>query len=206
MSAKGDSGNHEHHSRKKLSRRVFAGILAFVILVLFVIFVVWLVLRPSKPTFYLQDATVYQFNATSLNTVTTTLQVSLHSRNPNDRIGIYYDRLRVYTSYRNQQVTVPTLLPRTYQGHNDANVWSPVLYGFSVPVGPYITAALAQDQQAGYVVITVKVDGHLSWKVGTWVSGHYHIYVICPAYGAYNGAGAGATLRLQQPIACSTDV
>lgn len=207
MSGKGNCGKHAH-GRKKLYQRLLAAILAFIILVLFVIFIIWAVLRPTKPRFSLQDATVYQFNSTSPNTLTTTLQISVRSHNPNDRIGIYYNRLRVFASYHYQQITLPTLLPPTYQGHDDVNVWSPFLYGVSVPVGPYLSGALVQDQAAGFVMLTIRVDGHLKWKVGTWVSGHYHIHVSCPAYVNYAGgnSGAGEIFHLQQPVGCNTDV
>ncbi|GMG98418.1 hypothetical protein Nepgr_000258 [Nepenthes gracilis] len=41
---------------------------------------------------------------------------------------VYYEKLDVYAAYRNQQITLPTLLPPTYQGHKDTVVWSPFLY------------------------------------------------------------------------------
>lgn len=200
MTGKDDCGKHR---KRKLHMRLCAGFLTFIILVLFVILVIWLVLRPRKPRFFLQEATAYQFNATSPSTLTSNLQVTVSSRNPNDRIGIYYDRLDVYASYHNQQITLPTVIQPTYQGHEDIIVWSPFLYGDSVPVSPYLTVSLSQDQNIGYLMVNIKIDGRLRWKVGTWISGHYHIYVNCPAYMSYS---PGPTIRLQQPSFCSVDV
>ncbi|RWR97092.1 NDR1/HIN1-like protein 12 [Cinnamomum micranthum f. kanehirae] len=205
MSAKGECGKHGHGRKKKLYKRLFYSLLAFIILIILTVFIIWLVLRPSKPTFTLQEATIYQLNATSPNTISTTLQVTLSSRNPNSRIGIYYDLLQVYASYHDQQITLPSTIPATYQGHNDLTLWSPVLYGTTIPVAPFVAAALSQEEAAGYIVVTVKVDGKLRWKVGSWVSGHYHVYVTCPAYVAYDSSG-GTGLRLQQTVGCSTDV
>lgn len=195
--------------RHKASRCLFACILALIILILFVILVIWLVLRPTKPRFYLRDVTITQFNLSQPNYLTTSLQVTVSSRNPNDRIGVYYDKLDVYAEYKNQRVTIPTALPTGYQGHNDFAVWSPFLYGTDIPVGPFLTEALSQDENAGFLLIDVKVDGKLRWKVGSWVSGHYHIYVNCPAFftvgnGKANGGGWG--FRFQQMVTCSVDV
>ncbi|KAH6773003.1 Late embryogenesis abundant hydroxyproline-rich glycoprotein family [Perilla frutescens var. hirtella] len=209
MTAK-DCGHH-HDERKKLYRRLFAGALGFVIVVLFLILLIWLILRPTKPHFVLQDATVFAFNLSGGNTLTTTVQVTLAARNPNDRIGIYYDRVDVYAAYHGQQITLPTLLPSTYQGHKDSTVWSPFLYGNSVPVAPYLGVALTQDEIAGTVMVNIRVRGRIRWKVGTFISGGYHLYVNCPAYinfgGRNNGIAVGpAAIKYQLIMDCHVDV
>jgi hypothetical protein len=183
---------HEDEHRQ-LIRRIFAGILSFIILILLVIFLIWIILRPTKPRFILQDATVFAFNLSSTgetpssivptpNTLTLTIQVTLSSFNPNSKIGIYYHKLDAYASYRGQQISLATELPQTYQGHRDVAVWSPILYGAAVPVSPYLSGILRQDQTSGGVLVNIKVNGRVKWKVGTWVSGRYHIDVNCPAF------------------------
>nr|CAD1838653.1 unnamed protein product [Ananas comosus var. bracteatus] len=131
-------------------------------------------------------------------------------KNPNDRVGIYYDKLDVYAEYKNQQITVPTELPTGYQGHDDVSVWSPYLAATNVPLAPYLVVALAEDQTAGYLLIDVKVDGRLRWKVGTWISTNYHISVSCPAFlTVLNGNGNGNSLtgyHFQQISSCTVDV
>ncbi|XP_077240057.1 NDR1/HIN1-like protein 1 [Tasmannia lanceolata] len=199
-----DCRNHGNR-RRKLYRRLFAAFLSFIFLILLIIFIIWLVLRPTKPRFSLQDASINQFNVTAPSLLTTSLQISINSRNPNDRIGIYYDKLDVYASYRNQQITVATVLPPTYQGHNDIIIWSPFLNGVNVPVSPYLTVALNEDQNLGSFLIKVKIDGRLRWKVGSWTSGRYHINVNCPAYIRLNTRN-GNGLRLEFPTGCATDV
>ncbi|KAJ6749967.1 hypothetical protein OIU85_000578 [Salix viminalis] len=180
MSSK-DCGSHGHR-RRKLFRRIFAGILIFLLVVLIIILLVWAILRPSKPKFILQDATVYSFNVSSPNLLTSNFQVTLSSRNPNDNIGIYYDKLDVYATYRNQQITLRTSIPTSYQGHNEIDVWSPFVYGNAVPVSPYNSIALGQDQAIGTVLLLIKIDGRVRFKVGSVITGNYHLNVRCPAY------------------------
>lgn len=104
-------------------------------------------------------------------------------------------------------MTLATRLPPSYQGHHEIVVWSPYLRGDDVPVSPFVTLAVQQDQAAGYFVINVKSDGKVRWKVGTWISGHYHIHVNCPAYFRMDSPPAdGAVVRLQFPVGCSVDV
>ncbi|XP_058087888.1 NDR1/HIN1-like protein 1 [Magnolia sinica] len=207
MALRHDCGKHDC-KWKKLYRPLLFTLLGFVIAVVFIILVIYLALRPTKPSFFIQDATVYQFNMTSPNFLTSTLQVSLYSRNPNSRVGIYYDSLDMYASYHNEQITLSTGLPSVYQGDNDVSIWSPLLCGASIPISPYLGVAFDRDHAVGLAVITVKVKGVLKWKVGTWVSGQYQLYVSCPAYLTCVGKDgrAGPIFSLQQPATCSTDV
>ncbi|XP_030522200.2 NDR1/HIN1-like protein 1 [Rhodamnia argentea] len=203
---------HRHHPEK--DRRLFSLFLGLVVLVLFIIFLVFLIfliLRPAKPAFVLRDATIYQFNSsTAPSLLNTNMQVTLSSRNPNERIGIYYQKLDTYVSYRDQQITLPTLLPYSYQGHKEVINWSPFLCGSAVPVSPFLTAALEQDRNAGSVLVDIKVDGRVKWKVGTWVSGKYHLHVNCPALLVFEepccGIAVGPSVKIQVTQHCTVDV
>ncbi|KAB1222553.1 Protein YLS9 [Morella rubra] len=209
MSAK-DCGNHGH-KRRKICRRICAGILIFNFILLVTVLIVWAILQPRKPTFILQDATVYAFNISTPNLLTSTFQVTLYSRNPNDKIGIYYDKLDVYATYRNQQITLPTVIQPTYQGHKDINIWSPYIYGVAVPVAPYNSVLLQQDQANGAVLLIIKVDGRVRWKVGTFITGRYHLYVRCQAYINFGARANGIVvenngIKYQLVTRCSVSV
>ncbi|KAK8476863.1 hypothetical protein V6N13_059648 [Hibiscus sabdariffa] len=209
MSAKDCS--HHKKSRGKLLRKIIAGILIFLLVVLITILIIWAILRPNKPRFILQDTTVYGFNATVPNFLTSSFQVTVSSRNPNDRIGIYYDRLDIYTTYRNQQITPRTAIPPTYQGHKEVNVWSPFINGNMVPISPDFSADLGSEQAAGSVFLTINLDGRVRWKVGAFVSGTYHLYVRCPAYITFGSKSNGVivannAVKLQFVTRCSVTV
>ncbi|KAK6126507.1 hypothetical protein DH2020_039741 [Rehmannia glutinosa] len=165
----------------------------------------------QKPRFTLQDATIFNLNVSAPNVISTTVQVTVNSRNPNSNIGIYYDRLDVYATYRNQQITYYTVIPPVYQGHKDVNVWSPFIYGNTVPVAPYNGLALTQDQSDGAIAITVKINGRVRWKVGSFISGRYHLHVTCPAYiplgnSKNTGIVIGNAVKYQLSQSCSVNV
>ncbi|EHA8591511.1 NDR1/HIN1-like protein 1 [Cocos nucifera] len=190
--------------RHSLFGRLFTCFLCLIILVLFVILVVWLVLRPSKPKFYLQGATVGQFNLSDPNLLSSVIQVTISSCNPNDHISIYYDRLDVYAAYRGQQITAPpTTLLTVYQDHNDVIVWSPYLNGTAILLAPYLATTVVQDESAEVMLIHIKIDGSLRWKVGTWISSHYHIDVNCPALFTVDSS---KRFQFQNNTSCSVDV
>ncbi|GJN21246.1 hypothetical protein PR202_gb08707 [Eleusine coracana subsp. coracana] len=187
-------------------------LLALVLIVAFIALVIFLALRPSKPAFYLQDLQLRRPISLGDPSLTASAQVTLASRNPNDHVGVFYKRLDVFVTYRDEPITVPVSLPPIYQGHRDVSVWSPVLAAESVPVAGYVADAMKQDVAMGFVSLQVKVDGRVKWKVGSWVSGSYHLFVSCPAVltaGGGQPAGGKATvtsLKFTQPTACSVEV
>ncbi|KAL6521202.1 hypothetical protein OROGR_017771 [Orobanche gracilis] len=203
--------SHHKNKRKKILRRFCAGLLIFAFLLLLVILIVWAVIHPKKPRFILQDATIFVLNVSAPNVISTTLQVTINSRNPNSRIGIYYDRLGVYGNYNNQQITLSAEIPPVYQGHKDMNVWSPFIYGYNVPVAPYNGLALSQDQSNGAIRMTIKMNGRVKWKVGSFISGHYHLHVSCPAFiplgnSRNTGIIVGSGVKYQLSQSCSVSV
>ncbi|KAH6802810.1 NDR1/HIN1-like 1 [Perilla frutescens var. frutescens] len=203
--------SHHKSKRRKVLKKCCAGLLIFNFILLILILLIWAVLQPKKPRFILQDATIFALNVSAANVISTTVQVTVYSRNPNSKIGVYYDKLDVYATYHNQQITYYTVIPPVYQGHKDVNVWSPFIYGNNVPVAPYNGLALAQDQNNGGIKMTVKIDGRVKWKVGSFISGRYHLHVSCPAYiplgnSKSTGIIVGTAVKYQLALSCSVSV
>ncbi|CAK9180593.1 unnamed protein product [Ilex paraguariensis] len=173
---------HHKEKRQKRIRAFCACLLIFISIVLFVILIVWAVLQPKKPRFVLQDATVNNLNVSAPNILSSNIQVTIVSRNPNENIGIYYDKLTVYATYRSQQITYTVGIQSVYQGHKDTNVWSPFIYGDMIPIAPYNGPALSQEQASGGIRLMIKIDGRVRFKVGSITTGRYNLHVRCPAY------------------------
>lgn len=87
-----------------------------------------------------------------------------------------------------------------------------MIYGLAVPVSPYLSEILRQDLTSGGVLVNIKVNGRVKWKVGTWVSGRYHIDVNCPAFirvAGDKGDGfgvSGPAVKFQLSQSCVVDV
>ncbi|CAI9760888.1 unnamed protein product [Fraxinus pennsylvanica] len=206
----GKCGHHQCR-RKKLIKRFCAGFLILNFIILLVILIVWATLQPKKPRFILQDATIFSLNVSAPNIISTTIQVTINSRNPNSKIGIYYDKLDIFATYHSQQLTYYTIIPPVYQGHKDVNIWSPFVSGNNVPVAPYNGLALSQDQSNGALYMVFKIDGRVRWKVGSFISGRYHLHVTCPAYipvgNSWNtGIIVGTAVKYQLSQRCKVSV
>ncbi|KAI6701746.1 hypothetical protein NL676_016070 [Syzygium grande] len=159
------------------------------------------VLRPRKPKITLQDITVSSLNVSvtadnQTYLLSSTFLLTVCSRNPsgNPR-SIRYDDLHVYVSYQDQQITLATRLPPTYQGRGGVDVWSPFVYGVSVPIAPYNALALNQDMSNGFVMMKVKLEGHVSWRPGIFTAGGF-ISVDCPAYISTGSENKGVPLGI----------
>ncbi|KAJ6818692.1 NDR1/HIN1-like protein 1 [Iris pallida] len=208
------------YTRERLLRSGWWPVILFIVAILVVILFVYVVVHPSKPKFYLHDATVLAFNLTSPNLLSSYLQaiyllifsysVTLSSRNPNNRVGIYYDGLDVYGSYNNQQITLAATIAPLYQGHNEVDAWSPYLRGDSIPIAPFLVDALTQDEADGFFFLWVKIEGRLRWKVGDWKSGRYHVFVNCPAYLSFDRSNDSSfptqMIRFRQSSTCTVDI
>ncbi|KAI7984994.1 NDR1/HIN1-like protein 1 [Camellia lanceoleosa] len=196
--------------RRKTLRRICSGVLILSVIVLAIVVVIWAILQPKKPDFVLQDATANAFNVTAPNFVTSNILVTIESRNPNDKIGVYYDKLDVSAIYRNQQITSYSAIPPIYQGHKEVNVWSPTVSGVNVTVAPYSGVALIQDQAYGTVLLTIKIEGRVRFKVGTYISRRYHLSVKCPVNIVFSNSIAGVVvvngIKYQLDRKCSGNV
>ncbi|KAL1545645.1 NDR1/HIN1-like protein 1 [Salvia divinorum] len=203
--------SHHKSKRGKVLRRCCAGLLIFNFILLLLILIIWSILQPKKPRFILQDATIFVLNVSAANVISTTLQITIYSRNPNSKIGVYYDKLDAFATYRNQQITYHTAIPPVYQGHKDVNIWSPFIYANDVPVAPFNGISLAQDQTNGAIKLTVKLDGRVKWKIGSFISSRYHLHVSCPAYiplgnSKSNGIIVASGVKYQLSQSCTVSV
>ncbi|XP_019703016.1 NDR1/HIN1-like protein 26 [Elaeis guineensis] len=190
----------------KLNKKLLYTLSTLILSILSATFLIWLILHPSKPEFSLRDTSLYELSLSSPHLLNSTIQTTIVSKNPNDRVGIYYDQLRVYAAYKGQQITADSLLPPFYQGHQDSNLLSASLHGTGMPVAPSFGYEVGRDQTAGRLYLGLKLDGQLRWKVGTWVSGRYRFDVDCMAVIAIRPGDTSGLLSSVQGNQCSTTV
>jgi len=197
--------NHDPWWKKSPCMIFLLVLLLFLFIVLLVILVIFLVLHPHKPRFYLQNATVRELNVSD-GLLTSNLQFTVVSHNPNDRIGVLYDSLSTYVSYLGQQITDECPLPTFYQDDNGMNFLPTILYGNSVPLAAVVCEQLNYERQNGLLSLSLRMDGTIRWKVGSWTSGHYHLNVNCWAILGMNNNGFGGQVPPQPGTRCHVEV
>ncbi|KAM0946220.1 hypothetical protein DsansV1_C09g0092671 [Dioscorea sansibarensis] len=197
-------------NRIKLDGRICGCLFGFVFIILLTILIIYLILHPTHPKFTLQSSSIDQLNLSTTSTnftlLTTSLQVSISSYNPNNHIGIYYHNLHAYTTYRGQQITLPTSLPGGYQGHHESLLWSPLLYGSNVPLFQLLGRSMDEDKHAGLILFQVIIDGKVRWRVGSWLSNYYHITANCPAFFFIDNSKHQLSFMFEHATSCKVDV
>ncbi|ONK55971.1 uncharacterized protein A4U43_C10F2820 [Asparagus officinalis] len=192
--------NKGFHLKTLLNRKLLYTLSTLISSLLFVILLIYLILHPSKPQFYLQNTTVS-------NLALSSVQATILSKNPNTKVGVYYDDLRAYAVYKGQQITAGSALPPFFQEHEDSNVLSASMYGAGMPVTASAGYEVGRDQEAGRAMaLTVRIDGKLRWKVGSWVSGKYRFNVDCVAIIGIGSSVGGGGWSSVQGTECSTSV
>ncbi|KAJ6340771.1 hypothetical protein OIU77_008511 [Salix suchowensis] len=144
----------------KLYKKLFFAFSGILTTLLLLILMIWIILRPAKPEFTLKEAAIYQLSLSGPNLLNSSIQLTLLSKNPNQKVSIYYDELQVYAAYKGQQITVDTFFPSFYQGHQDRNLLTASLVGAGLPVASSFNYEVGRDKTAGKLVLNLKGE----WK------------------------------------------
>lgn len=141
------------------------------------IFVTWLAIRPHKPKYHLDSGAVSRL-AISNGTITTTMNFNISSRNPNERVGIFYDSMEALVLYDTVKIANASV-PKFFQSQKNTTVISPVVRGQSVHVVPGTFTGLKAESLTGQLVLEVKLIARIRFQVARWTSRHYKMRVSC---------------------------
>ncbi|XP_040999094.1 NDR1/HIN1-like protein 12 [Juglans microcarpa x Juglans regia] len=192
-----------HKSRRKV---ICTCITIFLLLVGATALTLWLVYRPHNPQFKIIGIAIYELNYSAAPLVTTNMQFTVVTRNPNKRISIYYDRLSVSVWYRNQAITPQVMLPPFFHKHHRTVTVSPVLGGGEIPVSVEVANGLVMDEADGVMGLSLVLLGRLRWKVGAIKTTHYGIYVKCDVLLGLKKGFVGQVPLLGSPAGCKVDI
>lgn len=144
-------------------------ILTVIIIIGIAAFLFWLIVRPNVVKFHVTDATLTQFSYEGNNsTLYYDLALNVTVRNPNKRLGIYYDRIEARALYHDARFDAQYPQP-FYQGHKTTDVLSPLFKGERMLV---LDADQTQDYNkenaTGVYEIDVKMYLRVRFKLGAF--------------------------------------
>ncbi|XP_072970556.1 NDR1/HIN1-like protein 6 [Typha angustifolia] len=160
-------------SKKKRSRcfRCLCwSLLALVLLILLIgaiVGILYLVFRPKIPKYSVDRLTISDFSVDANLTAHATFNVTVTGRNPNRRIGIYYEDGSSLSAWYNGTSLCAGEFPVFYQGHRNTTVVDVILNGETKLDGGLITD-LQQQQEKGFIPLAVKGDVPIKVKFGSW--------------------------------------
>lgn len=148
---------------------IFQIIFTIAIILGIIIVVLWLIFRPNRVKFDATDASLTQFDfSTTNNTLYHNLALNMTIRNPNKRIGIYYDKIEANAFYQGERFSTVELDP-FYQGHKNTSSLRALFKGQQlVMLGSNEISNYNDDKKSGLYNIDVKLYMRIRLKFG-WV-------------------------------------
>ncbi|XP_075512948.1 NDR1/HIN1-like protein 3 [Primulina tabacum] len=135
---------------------IFQIIITILIIVGIFVFICWLIFRPNTVKFYATDASLTEFNLNG-TTLHYNLALNLTIRNPNKRIGIYYDQIEARAFYQGQRFSTVELTP-FYQDKKSTNSLNADFKGQNlVLLGSKETSNYNDDKESGAFGVDVKL-------------------------------------------------
>ncbi|XP_047338693.1 NDR1/HIN1-like protein 3 [Impatiens glandulifera] len=155
-------------------------ILCTILLILGVIvFVLWLIFRPNKVKFYADDASLTRFDLSSTNnTLYYNLSLNLTIRNPNKRVGIYYDSFETNAYYENQRFATE-LLTKFYQGKKNTTSLEAEIKGQNLLLLQIDRTQYNSEKKSGVFSIELKLRLRVRLKAWWFKSPRFTAKVNC---------------------------
>lgn len=158
-------------------------------------FIFWLIYRPNLLKFHVTDAELTTFNLTTTNTLNYDLKFNLTLRNPNKKIGVYYDRIEARAYLEDQRFGAQTFTP-FYQGHKNTTVLSAVFQGQKmVLLDSDHLSDFNEDKAAGVYSIDMKLYLRVRFKIGSLKTFRFKPKIKCDLNLPLSTAGGFQTTK-----------
>ncbi|CAN6439054.1 unnamed protein product [Victoria cruziana] len=157
-------------------------IITIVIILAIAALIVWVVLRPNKLVFYAENAYVSRFNLTNASILSYDLKVDMSMRNPNKKVGVYYEDAEALASYEGQRFGWIDL-PSFYQGHENTTMIYPAFSGkATVMAEGSVGNDFNRDSVKGLYRIEVKLKTNMKFKVGSLKTNKFPARILCDLF------------------------
>lgn len=127
--------------------------------------ILFLAFQPKLPKYSVDSIRISQFNLSNDNSLSATFDVGITMRNPNKKIGIYYESGSNLSVYYTGTKLCEGSLPKFYQGHRNTTVLDVVMSGQTENATGLLTS-LQQQQQTGSIPLNLRVKVPVRIKLG----------------------------------------
>ncbi|KFK27607.1 hypothetical protein AALP_AA8G405600 [Arabis alpina] len=140
--------------------------------------ITWLVTKPKKLHYNLENASVQKFNFTDDNHMSGTFKFTIRLNNLNHRISVYYNSVEIFVKFKDQTVAFDTVEPFHQPGMNVTQI-DDTLVAQSVTVSKSDARDLRAQTSLGKIDLEVYVNAKVRFKVGIWKSSHRTAKIEC---------------------------
>ncbi|MED6134151.1 hypothetical protein PIB30_034679 [Stylosanthes scabra] len=165
-------------ARPNLLRYIAMVILALIILVGIAVLITWLVLRPKRLVYSVEDAAIHNFNLTDADHLNSNFYFTIRAYNPNRRVSVYYDSVEVSVRYEDQTLATNAVQP-FFQGHKNVTRLHASLSAQTVALFGNVPKDLKLERTSGDIELDVWIKARIRFKVGKWKSKHRTMKIFC---------------------------
>ncbi|PNT21626.1 hypothetical protein POPTR_009G158900v4 [Populus trichocarpa] len=144
---------------------------AFLFLVGLAAAILYLVFRPESPDYSIERVSISGLNLTSSGPISPEFNVTVRANNPNNKIGIYYEKGSSVNVYNDGVKMAAGSLPVFYQDKNNVTVFVTSLKGSAIELTSGVRTALVNGVSKGTVPFNLALRAPVKFKVGsvkTW--------------------------------------
>ncbi|XP_010935586.1 NDR1/HIN1-like protein 6 [Elaeis guineensis] len=141
-------------------------IIILIILIAAIAGILYLIFDPKIPKYSVDRLRVSSFDVDNNMTVTAGFNMTVTARNPNKKIGIYYEDGSYLSVWYTDNSLCNGSFPAFYQGHRNTTVLNVILTG-ETQLGGEILTELQQQQQTGTIPLLFKGDVPVRVKFGS---------------------------------------
>ncbi|CAH2049773.1 unnamed protein product [Thlaspi arvense] len=154
--------------RATFLRRLFAILVATLIIAGTIVFIIWIVLRPRLPHFQVDSVTLSNFNLSSSSLITGNWDVRFTVRNPNHKLSLYYDNIDAFIYYKGESLA-ETTLPPFVQGKKNQTAMRATFAASSAYVDKWVVDDINGDKAKGASVsFNARMLARIRYKSGLW--------------------------------------
>ncbi|XP_010241655.1 PREDICTED: uncharacterized protein At1g08160 [Nelumbo nucifera] len=164
-------------SRPGLLRASAITILALIILAGLAVIIIWLVIRPRRLEYTIEDGSIHGFDL-KYNHLNASFDFVIRAYNPNKKVSVYYDSVEVDVSYDDQTLAMDVVEP-FFQPHRNVTHFQVKPVARLVPLLGSVSRDLRLEKSSGGVELAVRVKARIRFKVGMWKSTKRTLRVTC---------------------------
>ncbi|KAK4369528.1 hypothetical protein RND71_013320 [Anisodus tanguticus] len=163
-----------------LCRCIAISLLTLIIIVGITVLIIWLILRPRKMVYSIENSSIHDYNLTNNNHLNANFNFTLRAYNPNKRVSIYYDNIEVKLFFNSQPIAFNNIVTPFYQPCRNVTHLNDVsLPANDVALYGDISRDFKTQRTGGAVELQVKIRAKIRFKVGVWKSGHRKLKILC---------------------------
>ncbi|XP_039004447.1 NDR1/HIN1-like protein 13 [Hibiscus syriacus] len=178
---------YKHISKRKTRRSSCRGCCCCLLITVIVLLlaaaiaaaVIYFVFKPEAPNYSVENVVIKGFNLTSSSPISPEFDVTVRAHNPNDKIGIYYEKGSSFGVYYENINLCNGALPAFYHPTNDVTVFKTTLKGSTIELTNGAIRALSDQQNKGAVPFRLKLRTPVKIKVGSVKTWKLTVKVTC---------------------------